>query len=105
MTFSSIVLAALLSSSPRVHSVEGQYPEVGPANGAATLTVTIAYPVIDGGRVDRYAGSFEVRVDPALRAVIHAAGDGHPGIAGGHIRLERRDGEKIWHVVAFSPAR
>ena len=101
MNISSIFLAALLSSSPRVHHLEGSYPMARIAPGATTASLEIAYPTVDGGRVDRYAGTYTVRVDAALRAVLS------PGGAGGRIRLERADGERVWHVVGVvtdSPA-
>lgn len=96
---------AFASTAPRaakVHVVEGEWPSVMETY-APWAVVRVSYPVIDG-TLDRYAGSFDVARDGALRAVEHA-----PGAIGdqkrGHVRLERKDGEKLWHVVAFTPER
>ena len=97
MSFSSIVLAALLSSSPRVHTVEGIWPTVALDCYRPTATVTVAYPEEDGV-VDTYMGSFTVRVDAKLRAVMRAGAQAH-----GRVRLARADGERVWHVIAFIP--
>ena len=99
MNISSIVLAALLSSSPRVHThtVEGFWPTVSLVRHARTATLTVAYPSEDGV-VDRYLGSFTVALDPALRAVMREGAQ-----AAGRIRLARAEGERVWHVVAFIP--
>jgi hypothetical protein len=97
MSISSIVLAALLSSSHHVHTVEGSWPTVSLGRSAHTATVTVAYPEEDG-KVDAYMGSFTVRIDPALRALQREGEQAH-----GRVRLARADGERVWHVVAFVP--
>jgi hypothetical protein len=95
MSISSIVLAALLSSAPRVHTVEGTWPTVSIEGGSATITV--AYPKEDG-EVHAYMGSFKVRVDAKLRAVMREGSQ-----ADGRVRLARAEGERVWHVIAFVP--
>ena len=101
LSFSAAAARASTAPRAKVHVVEGEWPSVELLY-APWVAVKVAYPVEDG-KLDRYAGSFDVEVTPGLRAVERAA-DRPMGQAPGHIRLERRDGEKLWHVVAFVPS-
>ncbi|HTJ46201.1 MAG TPA: hypothetical protein VL463_29050 [Kofleriaceae bacterium] len=95
---------ALASTAPhaKVHVLEGEYPSVEYLY-APWAEIRVAYPVIDG-KIDRYVGTFEVALDDRLAAVARAA-DTLEGMARGHVRLERRDGEQRWHVASFTPDR
>ena len=90
-------------TAPEIHTVEGIWPTVAPRCYERIADVTMAYPKEDG-KVERYMGTFPVVLDPALEGVMRAAPRDHGG-AHGRIRLERADGDRAWHVVAFTPDR